>query len=260
MKLLLLLMTTIFAANAQNLYERCAGKQLEMLAHPTEQSKFIICVNEVPEVRECAKETVEGRNDTISCFDAAARKCSADACAPTNPSDSIKSQCASLEHLATIPEQDCVHYWICLGSLSEPIYASCPSGQHYSRSEQQCISAPLAKCMPDKNLCANNANRTFAAEQCYQYYVCLHDQQLVQRTCDYGHAYSQAANACVADRNCIADDLKPDCADASNNNKYFALQQCDRFYFCAKLQLHEGICGKGFVFDAASSTCQPGVC
>ncbi|XP_032598814.2 uncharacterized protein LOC6557245 [Drosophila grimshawi] len=242
----------VLGTSAQSLQDQCRGIEYDLIPHPADKKKFIVCVFEVPEERTCAND---------HCFDPKLKSCSEIACNPIVPSDKAVAvaYCHDLGPAERIPSVDCSHFWICLGDL-DPVYVACPDGKHYSRSEQACISPPLAKCTTHEKLCAFPETAFYPAENCNEYYAC-DKKNLVKHTCLYGQAYSAESTSCVPDfdHSCAAP-TKPDCQNPANADAYFSHSDCSKFYVCIQTQVYEGKCANGFGFDRQSSNCMPGIC
>lgn len=238
----------------QDMLGLCTGQpELAMMPYTNNQNKFILCTENDPLSIECPYE---------KCFNKKLQKCDESACAVTgntNPIDgSVKALCQSSDdtYFEKIPGDTCESYYICMGTLNEPIHKKCPSNLHYSEEYKMCTNPMQAECAVPSKWCKNKENGIkFAASNCYEYYECI-DGLAKSQSCLYNEHFDVEQSKCVKGL-CINKDgsvREPTCSNVQEG-VYIDHPKCNKFFVCSTDGLYEGRCTAGYYFSSRLRQC-----
>ncbi|XP_073842122.1 uncharacterized protein [Musca autumnalis] len=222
------------------LTELCEKSSEDIIAYPQNPQHYVVCLVQPPHFGDCGKGM---------CFDKTTTKCQA--------CHADTTLCLGKTLFEKVSD-NCESYYLC--TKDKPLLIECPSTQHYSETEEKCVPAIEADCLPFGKWCRNKPNGLrFESPNCYEYYECQ-DEQIHLKACAFNEHFHKANSTCVTGFCTTTDDggaileREPICSDAMDGLK-FIHPKCYKYYVCLNSIAYVDQCPTGYYFNANSKKC-----
>jgi hypothetical protein len=244
--LLLLLVSSVFGQGNQNfdLNAHCAGKDLQILDHPTDCSSFVVCFRPTPSVFTCPSGYVYHPTLFTCVFSHQCRGQSLEqVLCKNNPGKTL------------VNPTNCLQYVDC--SQSVPVIRTCGSGEIFSMTYGRCLRGNQNTCsliQVSADICHGQPTNTRMAHPFLdeKYIICTAGGVQI-RECDTGNVFDSRTGQCVIGRSVCERRM------CRNPGQLLANPlNCRQYFNCSLRPLQVQDCPSGQIFNAVTSSCIAG--
>jgi hypothetical protein len=222
----------------------CPETGVHQLPNPDSCEDYYLCVNGNEMERTCPNGLHFSPHLGV-CADAASAGCDGWEC----PADSTE--------VSFIPNsEDCEAYFICFGGNKMPM--TCSNNQHWSITENACMSANDANCpfevsrqFNDGNCPATGIVSVPDPESCENFFLCVNGMAL-PRQCSPGLHFSRTAGTCVHPdvAECVLQVCGPGLGFLPHEDN------CNKYYLCFGGNQFPMRCPNDFHWSVETNSCQ----